>query len=60
MLVLSIVGMKCTIFGNLFTTTKIVLYPCVKDNFVIKSALMWVYAFSEIEFSINFAAGGYV
>jgi len=39
-LVLSVVGIKCPIFVNLSTTTKIESYPCAKGNFVIKSALI--------------------
>jgi len=57
-LVFSMVDMKCTIFVNLSTTTKIESYPCTKGNFVMKFALIWVHAFSGIEFSINFPAGG--
>jgi len=40
MLVFSVVGIKCSIFVNLPTTTRIALYPCTKGNFVMKSALM--------------------
>jgi len=39
-LVLSVVGMKYTIFVNLSTTTKIELYPDAKGNFVMKSVLI--------------------
>ena len=59
-LILSVVGIKCAIFVNLSTITKIESYPCVKGNFVIKSALMWVHTFSGIKFSINFPTGGCV
>ena len=59
-LVLSIVGTKCAIFVNLSTTTKIESYPCTKGNFIMKSALIWVHAFSGIKFGINFPAGGCV
>ena len=60
MLVLSVVGMKCAIFVNLSTTTKIESYPCAKGNFIIKSALIWVHTFSGIKFGINFPTGGCV
>ena len=59
-LVFSVVGIKCTIFVNLSTTTKIESYSCAKGNFVIKSTLIWVHAFSGIEFSISFPASGCV
>jgi len=59
-LVLSIVGMKCAIFVNLSTTTKIESYSCTKGNFVIKSMLMLVHTFFEIEFGISFPTGGCV
>ena len=39
-LVFSVVGIKCPIFVNLSTTTKIESYPCAKGNFVMKSALI--------------------
>jgi len=55
--VFSVVGMKCTIFVSLLTTTKIESYPCTKGSFVIKSANICVYGFSGIEFSMNFPAG---
>jgi len=32
-------------------------YPCAKGNLVIKSANIYIYGFSEIEFGINFPAG---
>jgi len=41
-LVLSVVGIKCPIFVNLSTTTKMASYSCAKGNFVMKSALMCV------------------
>ena len=59
-LVLSVVGTKCAIFVNLSTITKIESYSCTKGNFVMKSALIWVYAFSGIKFGINFPAGSCV
>ena len=59
-LVFSVVGIKCTIFMNLSTITKIAPYSCAKGNFVMKSALMWLHAFSGIEFGINFSTGGCV
>jgi len=55
--VFSVVGIKCTIFVNLLTNTKIELYPCASSNLVIKSAEMWAQGFSRIEFGINFLAG---
>ena len=55
-LVLSVVGMKCSIFVNLSTTTRMASYPCAKGNFVMKSALMCDQVFSGIEFGINFPA----
>ena len=39
-LVFSVVGMKCAIFVNLSTTTRIELYLYAKGNFIIKSALI--------------------
>ena len=57
-LVFSVVGIKCPIFVNLSTTTKIESYPYAKGNFVMKSALMCDQAFSGIEFGINFPVGG--
>ena len=59
-LVLSVVGIKCPIFVNLSTTTKMASYPCTKGNFVMKSVLMCDQAFSGIKFGINFSAGGCV
>jgi len=38
--VFSVVKIKCTIFVNLLTTTKIESYPCTSGNLVIKSAKM--------------------
>ena len=55
--VLSIVGIKCTIFIDLSTTTKIELYPWAKGSLVIKSANICVQGFSRIEFGISFPAG---
>jgi len=54
--VFSVVGIKWTILFNQSTTTRMLLYPCTKDNLVIKSANICVYGFSGIEFSINFSA----
>jgi len=51
-----IVEIKCTIFVNLLTTTKIELYPCASSNLVMKSTEIWAQGFSRIEFSINFPA----
>ena len=59
-LVLFMVGTKCTIFVNLSTTTRIESYPCIKGNFVMKFALMWVHIFSGIKFGINFSTSGCV
>ena len=58
--VLFVVGIKCIIFVNLSTTTRIEFYLRAKDNFIIKFVLIWVQAFSRIEFSINFPARGCV
>ena len=55
--IFSVVGMKCTIFVSLLTTTKIELYPCAKGSFVIKSTDICVHGFSRIEFGINFPTG---
>jgi len=38
--VFSVVGIKCTIFVSLSTTTKIESYPCANSNLVMKSAEM--------------------
>ena len=38
--IFSIVEIKCTIFVNLLTTTKIESYPCASSNLVIKFAEM--------------------
>ena len=55
-LVFFVVGTKCVILVNLSTTTRIKLYPWAKGNFIMKSALMWVHAFSGIKFGIKFPA----
>jgi len=55
--IFSVVGIKCTIFVNLSTTTRIKLYSCASSNLVIKSAEMCAQGFSGIEFGINFPAG---
>ena len=55
-IVFSVVGTKCAIFVNQSTTTKILSYPWASSNLVIKSANICVYAFSGIEFGINFPA----
>jgi len=55
--IFSIVGMKWTILVNRSITTRILLYSCAKSNLVIKSADIYVYGFSRIEFGINFPAG---
>ena len=55
--VFSIVGIKCTIFVNLLTNTRIELYPCASSNLVMKSAEMYAQGFSGVEFGINFPAG---
>ena len=54
--VFSVVGIKCTIFVNLSTTTKIELYPCTNSNLVMKSAEIYTQGFSRIEFDISFSA----
>jgi len=55
--VFSIVEMKCPIFVNLSTTTRIESYPCTNGNLVMKSADMCVQGFSGIELGISFPAG---
>ena len=54
--VFSVVEIKCTIFVNLSTTTKIELYPCTNSNLVMKSAEIYTQGFSRIEFDISFSA----
>ena len=54
--VFSVVGIKCTIFVNLSTTTKIELYSCTNSNLVMKSAEIYTQGFSRIEFDISFSA----
>jgi len=54
--VFSVVGIKCTIFVNLLTTTKIKSYPWAKNSFVIKSADIKIYDFSGIELGISLSA----
>jgi len=41
-LVFFVVGIKCAIFVNLSTTTRIKSYSCVKGNFVMKSVLIYI------------------
>ena len=55
--VFSVVGIKCTIFVNLSTTTKIKSYPWAKGSLVIKSTNIYIQGFSEIELGINLLAG---
>jgi len=55
--VFSIVGMKCAIFVNLSTTTRIKSYPCANGNLVMKSADMCVQGLSGIELGISLPAG---
>jgi len=55
--VFSIVGMKWSILVNWSTTTRILSYSYAKGNLVIKSADIYVYGFSRIEFGINFSTG---
>ena len=54
--IFSVVRIKCTIFVNLSTTTKIELYSCASSNLVIKSTEIYAQSFSRIEFGISFPA----
>ena len=55
--ILSIVGIKWTIFVNLSTTTKIKSYPYANGSLVMKSANIYVQGFLDIELGINLPVG---
>ena len=56
-IILSVVGIKCTILANQSTTTRIESYLCTNSNLVMKSAEMCVQGLSGIELGINLPAG---
>jgi len=49
-----IVATKCIILDNLSQTTKIASFPATSSNFVIKSAIKYVYDFSSTSLNFNF------
>jgi len=52
--VFSIVGIKWTILVNQSTATRILSYPCIKGNLVIKSANICIQGFSGIDLALTF------